>query len=281
MRVIVVGGSGQLGQALLRTAPEGVSVLGLSRGEFDLTAMDVEKLAGADVIINAAAYTDVDGAEANPELAHEVNAVAPGKLAEVATAQSSHLIHISTDYVFGGDAPRRPLLVDDLKRPNTVYGRTKLAGEQSVFAACPDAAVVRTAWLFTGDLLPHKDFVSTMLRLAREGNGPINVVNDQWGNPTCAIDLAGSLWRIAERRIPGVFHGVGSGYCTWFDLARETFAVCGADPERVNPCSTSEFPRPAPRPAWSVLDASTWLAADLPALPEWRSALRGAVSTKL
>lgn len=243
--------------------------------------MDVEKLRGADVIINAAAYTNVDLAESEPEQAHLLNADAPGQLAHIAADLGAHFIHISTDYVFGAGAPRRPLHVDDPKHPNTVYGQTKLAGEQAVLAAHPSAAVVRTAWLFSGDLQPNKDFVSTMLRLAREGEGPVNVVNDQWGNPTCTVDLATGLWAIAQRGISGVLHGVGAEYCTWFDLAQETFAACGADPKRVSPCTTADFPRPAPRPEWSVLDVSTWLAADLPPFPEWRTAVRRAVSTKL
>lgn len=281
MRVVVVGGSGQLGQALLQTAPKGVNVQGFSRGEFDLTAMEIDKLAGADIIINAAAYTNVDAAETDPEQAHLINAVAPGRLAEAAAGLGAHLIHISTDYVFGAGVPRRPLLADDPKHPNTVYGRTKLAGEQAVLSACPDASVVRTAWLFTGDLSPHKDFVSTMLRLAREGHGQVRVVDDQTGNPTCAVDLARGLWQLAQRPASGVLHGVGTGHCTWFELAKETFALCGADPDRVEPCTTADFPRPAPRPAWSVLDTSTWLAAGLTPLPGWPTALRSAISTKL
>lgn len=280
MRVVVVGGKGQLGHALTHSAPSGVSVIGLSRAEFDVVAPDVEKLAGADVVINAAAYTNVDAAETDAQRAWAVNATGAGEVATAAASVGAHLIHISTDYVFGEGAPRRPLLIDDPKNPNTVYGRSKLAGEDAVMVACPSATVVRTAWLFSGDAQPHKDFVSTMLRLAR-GDGPVRVVNDQWGSPTCALDLAAGLWQVAQDRVEGVLHGVGTGEATWFDLARETFAACGADPERVSPCTTADFPRPAPRPSWSVLDTSTWLAADLVPLPEWRTAVRRVVSTKL
>lgn len=280
MRVVVVGGEGQLGQALLKVAPKDIDVRGLSRAECDVTAPAVDKLADADVIINTAAFTNVDGAEAAPDAARAINAVGAGALAEVANKVGAHFIHISTDYVFGEGVEQRPLLVDDPKEPNTVYGKTKLEGELAVLSVCSSAAIVRTAWLFSGDLLPHKDFVSTMLRLAR-GSDPVRVVNDQWGSPTNAFDLAAGLWEVAQRRVGGVLHGVGAGQATWYDLAREVFEVCGADPERVSPCTTEEFPRPAPRPHWSVLDTSSWLAADLSPLPEWRTAVRRSVSTKL
>lgn len=280
MRVHIVGGHGQLGTALGLSAPAGVDIQRFSRSELDLTAIDVEKLAGADVIINAAAYTDVDGAERDPDAAYALNAAGPGELARIAKAQGSHLIHVSTDYVFGAGVERRPLLVDDPKHPNTVYGATKLAGENLVMDNCPDATVVRTAWLFSGDTQPHKDFVSTMLAMARQDR-EVRVVADQRGNPTFVGDLAVGLWAIVERGVRGILHGVGGGDATWYELAKETYRAAGANPALVSPCATADFPRPAPRPPWSVLDRSTWLAADLPPLPEWRSAVRRAVWDKV
>lgn len=287
MRAVVVGSRGQLGSAMTHLAPTGAHVLGLSRADYDLatlTESDLTSLttrfAGADVVINTSSYTAVDAAETDEEVAYAVNARAPELLAAAAREVGAHFVHISTDYVFGAGVPRRPLQIDDPKHPNTVYGASKLAGERAVLDAHPDAAIVRTAWLFTGDLQPHPDFVSTMLRLAREGVNP-KVVNDQWGNPTCARDLATGLWALAYRRLSGTFHGASDSPTTWFEVARETFEACGADPERVQPCTTAEFPRPAARPEWSVLDTSTWHDADLPAFPEWRTAVRAAVSTKL
>ncbi|MEJ6013578.1 dTDP-4-dehydrorhamnose reductase [Corynebacterium sp. H127] len=280
MRVAVVGGNGQLGQALVSTAPAGVEVTALSRPYFDVTEIDVDKLAGSDVIINTAAYTNVDAAESDEATAHAVNALAPGELARVADRLNARFIHVSTDYVFGAGCLQRPLHVNDPKNPDTVYGRTKLAGEQAVLAALPSATIVRTAWLFTGDLQPHKDFVSTMLALARAAQ-PANVVADQMGSPTCALDLAEGLWQIAEREVEGVLHGVGAGQASWFELAREVYALAGAKPTLVQPCTTAQFPRPARRPEWSVLSTESWRAAELTPLPEWRTALRNSVSITL
>lgn len=284
MRVAIVGSRGQLGTALLASAPENVEVRGLSRDELDVTVANATQLdsaiAGCDVVINASAYTNVDAAETDRETAFAVNAEGPGRLAEACQRKGAHFIHVSTDYVFGSSAPRRPLQIDDEKAPDTVYGQSKLAGEQAVLAAHAKPAIVRTAWLFTGDLQPHKDFVSTMLRLARQGTAA-RVVDDQRGNPTSAVDLAQGLWQVAARRVSGIYHGVGAGDATWFELARETYVACGADPALVTPCTTADFPRPAPRPAWSVLDTSSWLSADLPPFPEWRTSVRRAVSTKL
>lgn len=298
--VAVTGAGGQLGTALLRRAPEGVSVAALRRGDLDVTDEAAvaahPALAGADVVINAAGYTDVDGAESDEAAAMAANADAPAHLARRCAATGAHLIHVSTDYVFGpgaapdgGNVPEGmppssesgPWRPDDPARPDTVYGRTKLRGEELVRASGAAATIVRTAWVYSGPTQPEaRDFVSTMLALEEKGrpDGTIKVVADQHGNPTFVDDLADALWELALRPVPGTFHVTGGGATTWHGLAREVFALAGADPERVRPCGTADFPRPAPRPAWSVLDGGTWADAGFTPLPGWRDALRRALA---
>lgn len=292
--VAIVGAGGQVGTALLRRAPGGVAVTGLGRAELDVTdaaAVAEHPALAADVVINAAAYTDVDGAESDEARAHLVNATAVGHLARRCAATGAHLIHISTDYVFGpgaaggadavGEASEsEPLRPGDPARPATAYGRTKLAGELLVRDSGAAASIVRTAWVYSGPTQPGSpDFVSTMLALEERGrpDGAINVVADQHGNPTFADDLADALWELALRPVAGTFHVTGTGATTWHGLASEVFALAGADPARVRPCTSAEFPRPAPRPAWSVLDGTGWRDAGFTPLPGWREALRRAL----
>lgn len=289
VRVAVVGSAGQLGTALLRREPAGVEVTWLAREDLDVAdeaaVMAHPALRGVDVVVNAAAWTDVDGAE-TPEgeaAAHRVNAVAPGLLARRCAEEGAFFIHVSTDYVFGGGAGddgaggRRPLRTDDPVAPDTAYGRTKLAGERAVAASGARAAIVRTAWVFSGPTQPEaSDFVSTMLRLEERG-GDIDVVDDQHGNPTFVDDLADALWRLALRPVEGVFHVTGAGVATWHDVASEVFALVAGEPGRVRPCTSAEFPRPAKRPAWSVLDGFAWVDAGFAPLPDWRDGLRRAL----
>lgn len=289
VRVAVVGSAGQLGTALLRREPVGVEVTWLAREDLDVAdeaaVMAHPALRGVDVVVNAAAWTDVDGAE-TPEgeaAAHRVNAVAPGLLARRCAQERTFFIHVSTDYVFGGGVGddgaggRRPLRADDPVAPDTVYGRTKLAGERAVADSGARAAIVRTAWVFSGPTQPEaSDFVSTMLRLEERG-GDIDVVDDQHGNPTFVDDLADALWGLALRPAEGVFHVTGAGAATWHDVASEVFALVAGQPERVRPCTSAEFPRPAKRPAWSVLDGSAWVDAGFAPLPDWRDGLRRAL----
>ncbi len=309
-RVLVVGSAGQLGTAMLRRMPLGggrrIEVRGVARADLDVAdeaaVMAHPALAGVDVVVNAAAWTDVDGAE-TPEgeaAAHAVNAVAPGLLARRCAREGAHLVHVSTDYVFGegesGDRrPLRPLRPTDPTAPDTAYGRTKLAGERAVLDAGAGATIVRTAWVYSGPTQPDApDFVSTMLRLEERGrpDGTIDVVDDQHGNPTFVDDLADALWELVLRPVPGVFHVTGAGRATWHELASEVFAVVakqrGGDATevaaateaaraRVRPCTSEQFPRPAKRPEWSVLDGSAWAAAGFAPLPEWRDGLRRAL----
>lgn len=276
MQVVITGSGGQLAAAMRATLPEGVQVTWLDRAALDVAdAAAVEKhpaLTGCDVLVNTAAYTAVDAAEDAADAARAVNDHAPGYLAQRCAREGAHLLHLSTDYVFGPDVPHRPLRPGDATVPDTVYGRTKLAGERRVLEH--GASVLRTAWVYSGNTFPeHRDFVSTMLRL-EQSHGQITVVDDQHGCPTYAVDLARAVWRAAVDRPGGVRHAVGRGSTTWFGLARAVFEEVGADPGRVRPVSTAEYPTRARRPEWSVL------ASDYE-LPEWRSAVQRAVAAKL
>ncbi|MBV7292542.1 dTDP-4-dehydrorhamnose reductase [Corynebacterium sp. TAE3-ERU16] len=294
MDVVVTGSNGQVASALRLTAPGGIRVRWLDRRALDVTSAEAvgtsAVLHGADVVINTAAFTDVDGAE-DPGRRAEVEALnvrAPGLLAGRCAEIGARFIHLSTDYVFGssGSAEAGPLPVDAPTDPDSVYGITKRAGERAVGEVSDRcglrATVVRTAWVFSGALLPgHRDFVGTMLRLAAE-DGPVRVVDDQFGNPTYAVDLARGLWRLAaDGSAPtGILHAAGAGHTSWFGLARQVFAEAGADPERVEPCGSTEYPRPAPRPGWSVLDTGAW-SERYGELPEWRSGVSRAVGARL
>ncbi|ETT24846.1 dTDP-4-dehydrorhamnose reductase [Rhodococcus aetherivorans] len=276
--VLVTGARGQLGRHLLtRGAAAGLPIRGVGAEEADITDPDAVAalVEPGAVVLNCAGYTAVDAAETHVEDATAVNEWGPAHLAAACAAAGAHLIHVSTDYVFAGDGDR-PYRVGDPTGPRTVYGRTKLAGERAVLDRLPTAHVVRTAWLYTGE---GNDFVATMLRLERERD-TVRVVDDQVGCPTYAADLADGLLELATRAgaVPGgVLHATNSGQASWFDLARAVFAEAGADPGRVQPCGSDEFVRPAPRPAYSVLDGSAWAAAGLTPLRPWRPALHAAI----
>jgi len=282
LRALVTGAGGQLGTDLLGVLGPGAR--GLTRADLDVTdgaavravlgdwALATRDLPGRRVVFNAAAWTNVDGAETDEEGAYAANAAAPAHLAVAAEAIGAVLVHVSTDYVFAGDATE-PYDVTDAPAPRSAYGRTKLAGESAVLATSPSSYVVRTAWVYgaTGG-----NFVKTMARLERERD-TVSVVDDQRGSPTWSRDLAAGLVELARVAPPGgVYHLTNGGDCTWYDLARAVFEELGADPARVLPCTTADFPRPAPRPAYSVLSDRAWRAAGLTPLRPWRDALRAA-----
>lgn len=274
--ILVTGAGGQLGGNLLRRDVPGVSMRGLTSSDLDITDADavLDAVRPGDVVLNCAAYTAVDAAETDEDAAAAVNATGPRILAEACARVGARLVHVSTDYVFPGDAST-PYEVDDATGPRTAYGRTKLAGERAVLAADPTAVVVRTAWVYTGT---GSDFVATMLRLQRERD-TVSVVDDQVGSPTFAGDLAAGLLELAMRpQVRGVLHATNAGRATWFELARAVFAGVGADPERVRPCTTADFPRPAPRPAYSVLSSAAWERAGLTPLRPWADALADALA---
>jgi dTDP-4-dehydrorhamnose reductase len=276
---LVTGATGQLGTELQRVLA-GQDVTALGRTQLDLTDEgqvrgvvsswrdDALARGARPVLLNAAAYTAVDAAETDEDTAHRVNGQAPGWLAEE-MAGAGRLVHVSTDYVFAGDATV-PYTVEDAPAPRTAYGRTKLAGERAVAAVGDDALVVRTAWVYAAH---GTNFVRTMLRLEGERD-EVSVVDDQTGSPTSAADLAAGLVEAAQAPVRGVLHGTNTGSTTWFGFARLVFELAGADPERVRPTTTDAFPRPAPRPAWSVLDPASWVAAGLTPLPVWQESVR-------
>jgi dTDP-4-dehydrorhamnose reductase len=281
MRWLITGAHGQLGSDLRRLLdglPD-TQVSALGSAELDITDRTAieARLAGfgPDVIVNAAAYTAVDAAESDYPRAYAVNAVGPALLAAAAARTGVRLMHISTDYVFDGTAVA-PYPVDAPTNPRSVYGRTKLAGEQAVRELAPDTGfVVRTSWLY-GAAGPN--FVKTMARLAAT-EPTVSVVDDQIGSPTWSADLAGRLIDLVGSGLPAaIYHCRGAGCTSWCGFARAVFTELDADPNRVLPISTEEFPRPAPRPAYSVLSDAEWLAAGLPAMLDWRAALAAALA---
>lgn len=282
---LVTGARGQLGQDLQLALAErnGDRVTALGRDELDLTdeagtrARVREWLAGVGddraVLVNAAAYTAVDAAEDDEATAQLVNGRAPGWLADE-MAGTGRLIHVSTDYVFDG-AATTPYPVDAPVAPRSAYGRTKAAGERAVAAAGGDATTVRTAWVYGRH---GSNFVRTMIRLEKERD-TVSVVDDQVGSPTWSADLAAGLVTLGAREVAGppVLHFTNAGQVSWRGLARAVFEEVGADPDRVLPTTTEAFPRPAPRPAYSVLDLTAWTDAGLTAPRPWRDALHVAM----
>jgi dTDP-4-dehydrorhamnose reductase len=278
-RWLVVGARGMLGrdlEALL--AAEGVEHTALGRAELDLadTAAVKAAVAGHDVVVNTAAWTDVDGAETQQRAADAINGTAVRGLALACADAGARLLHPSTDYVFPGDATE-PIAEDAPTAPLNAYGRSKLIGERAVLELLPEHGyVVRTAWLYGRH---GKNFVATMLRLAGEREF-LDVVDDQQGQPTSTSALAARLLALGDaalagRAPAGIYHGTCSGQTTWCGLARAAFELSGLDPARVRPISSDRFPRPAPRPSYSVLGHARWAAAGLEPMPHWRDALAG------
>jgi dTDP-4-dehydrorhamnose reductase len=281
VRVLVTGADGQLGRELV-TAFGDHTVTGLSRGELDVGSEAAVAAAVAEldpaVVVNAAAWTDVDGCETDPDRAHTVNALGAWWLARACARTGATLVHVSTDYVFGGPpgppAPldgtgaRRAWTEFDALAPVNAYGRSKAAGEELVRRTLPRHHVVRTAWLYGA---AGHNFVRTMLRLGHEGR-PIRVVDDQVGNPTAAPDLAAAIRELAVSGRFGTWHRTNRGSCTWFDLAQALFALADLDVD-LAPQPSSALDRPAPRPSWSVLDDRHATLAGLTPLPPWRDAL--------
>jgi dTDP-4-dehydrorhamnose reductase len=266
MRLLITGAAGMLGRDVAAAAERsGHEVLALARAQLDVAdrAAVQKAIAGArpDAVINCAAWTDVDGAEEREAAATRVNGEAAGHLAEAAP----YLVHVSSDYVFDGRGTE-PYREDDPVGPISAYGRSKLAGEHAVQQASADHAIVRSSWLFGAG---GRNFVDTMLRLGAERD-ELRVVDDQIGCPTFTGHLAEALVQIAESRTKGILHVAGGGACSWFELARAALDEQNVT-ARIEPCTTAEFPRPAPRPAYSVLGSTR---PDAPTLPPWRDGLR-------
>jgi dTDP-4-dehydrorhamnose reductase len=288
MRILVTGAAGMLGHDVARAAERsGDELVLVDLPELDITdAAAVEAMlarlgnepGGLDGIVNCAAWTDVDGAESKQELAHAVNADGAGVLAREAAQAGVPLLHVSTDYVFDGVAPLaeggrpRPYVESDPTGPRSVYGSTKLEGEQQVLAASKRHTVVRTAWLYGVD---GPNFVETMLRLAGERDA-VQVVTDQVGSPTWSGHLAPALLGLLQREVSGLVHMTGAGEVSWNGFAQEIFrqadVACA-----VEPASTAQAPRPAPRPAWSALESER---EDVVPMPDWRDGLAGYLAAR-
>lgn len=274
-RWLVTGAKGMLGQevmACLRARRE--TVMGLGRAELDVTDEAAVRTVITDyrpaVVVNCAAWTDVDAAEDDEHAALGVNGHGPEHVAVACAQTGARLLHVSTDYVFAGDATR-PYAEDDKPAPSTSYGRTRLAGERAVLGLLPDAGlVVRTAWLYGAS---GPNFVHTMIRLA--GTQPLaEAVDDRRGQPTWAADVARQLVQLGASQAPaGIYHATSSGETTWFGLAREIFLLLGADADRVRRTTSAAFPRPVPRPAYSVLGHARHAIAGLEPIGDWRLAL--------
>jgi dTDP-4-dehydrorhamnose reductase len=250
---VIAGAGGQLGSHLADQATrEGRELVALTSAQWDITDPSAAEriVQTGDLVVNCAAYTNVDGAESDEATAYAVNATGPEHLARACARAGARLIHVSTDFVFcndPGDEAPRPYEPSDEPVALGVYAQSKLAGERAVVAALPEAVVVRTAWVYTGG--DGKDFVAVMKRLAA-GDGPIDVVDDQTGSPTYVGDLAAALLEVADSGLQGrVLHAANQGAVSRFGQAQAVFEECGADPRRVRPVSTAQFPRPAPRPS--------------------------------
>jgi len=281
-RWIIAGSRGQLGHALLRQ-------LAADPGSEICAAVDLPELDVADpaavarlfeaqpappsVLVNAAALTQVDRCEREPEAAYRANALAPGVLAEACAAAGTTLVHVSTDYVFPGDADR-PYTEEDKPGPRSVYGRTKLAGEERARAASDDLLLARTSWVFG----QGRNFIAAILAQAEarrrgEASGPLRVVADQRGCPTYAEDLAEAIRGLLEARARGLYHLAGGGVASWWDLARATLDASGFEEMAVERIRTDQLDLDAPRPTWSVLDCSKAEALGV-RLRDWRDALQ-------
>ena len=268
MRILITGANGQLGCDLQRTLASHELIL-MDFPTFNLTkASCEEQVASAqpDVVIHAAAYTDVDGAEHQPDLAMEVNGRGTEWVARGAARAKARLIYISTDYVFDG-AKRTPYLENDPPNPLSTYGRSKLEGERRALVYCPNALVVRTSWLYGTH---GKNFVNTVMRLAME-QPELRVVADQRGCPTNAADLAQSLAKMLTLDIRGIVHATGTGDCTWYELASVIVSAMGRQTP-IHPITTAEAGRRAARPSYSVL-ANCVLKQSGMTLPHWRDSL--------
>jgi len=270
VRVLITGAGGQLGHDLLR-AFTGHEVVGTTHGQLDVADRDavlatITELR-PDAVVHAGAWTDVDGCETDPDRAFRVNALGTRHVVEGARLAGARVCYLSTDYVFDGTGDR-PWVEWDAPAPLSVYGRSKLGGERELD---PGATVVRTSWVCGAH---GRNFVKTILRAAAERD-ELTVVDDQRGCPTFTSDLAGAIARLVVARLPGTFHVTNQGATTWFDFARAIVAAAGFDAAKVRPIATADLhpPRPAPRPANSVLDNAALRLSGIPLLPDWHEPL--------
>lgn len=272
MKILITGATGLLGRELVKKFSRH-SLLLPSSNELNVTnAAQVYRFCREnkpDVIIHSAAYTNVDNCEINPELAFAVNAEGCRNIARAAYESGARLVGISTDYVFDGTLDRPYDEYDVPQNPLTIYGQSKLSGEQSIQALCDNWMIMRVSWLYgTGG----KSFVSTMFELAKKGLPELKIVNDQLGNPTSASSVASAMDRLLETNYTGIVHVTSEGEASWYDFAKEIFRLSGVR-QKIIPCTTEEFPRPARRPKNSRLDNRILRELNLAPMPHWKEAL--------
>jgi dTDP-4-dehydrorhamnose reductase len=274
MKWLITGGTGQLAIALSRLLNEkSINLTLLSRDQLDISVSDsIYKIItySPEVIVNCAAWTNVDGAEDDKESAFKVNELGIRNVATAAKELGARLVHISTDYVFSGDS-NVPWRTDSPRKPRTAYGKSKLAGELAVMHTYPDSSyIIRTAWLYSPW---RKNFAKTMLKLALSKK-KVRVVSDQIGQPTSAIDLAKQIILLIKEELPyGFYHGTNSGETSWFDFAREIYTLANMSDAQVLPISTLDYSTQAQRPMYSVLDQSEWLKTTVLPMRHWHEAL--------
>ena len=272
MKIVITGAKGQLGLELTKQLEieNKYEIIATDRDELniiDINSVNEFLLNNKpDVVINCAAHTAVDLCETDIENAYKINAVGPRNLAIVCEKIGAKLVQVSTDYVFDGNGTR-PYREDDTTCPNSIYGTSKLMGENFVREFCSRYFVVRTAWLY-GE---GNNFVRTMLKLS-ETNSELNVVNDQFGSPTSTVDLAKAIIDLMNTEHYGVYHGTCEGQCSWYDFAKKIFEIKNID-IKVNPVTSEEFKRPAPRPAYSVLDNFMLKLVGLNSFRMWEKSL--------
>jgi len=276
MKWAITGGSGQLSRSLLDLLDkEGVPYTVWSHKDLDVaddSSISVIKEISPDLLINCAAWTNVDAAEEFPEKATRVNQVGPRNMARAAKELKIPLVHISTDYVFSGQS-RQPWSTDSKTEPISTYGLSKLLGEKEISKNLDaNFYILRTAWLYG----PYgRNFSKTILKKALTSKDSINVVNDQIGQPTTTKSLAQQIFKVAKSHVPsGIYHATNTGQASWWDFARVIFELAGEDVERVRPSTSEDFPSKVKRPKYSVLDQSAWSKVGMETMPEWREALK-------
>lgn len=289
MKIVVTGAKGQLANEIINILKSGQSEIGRTSYEYDnneCVAVDIDELditdsnavdnfvlsEVPDIVINCAAATNVDGCETNFELALKVNAIGPRNLARACNKSGAKLVHISTDYVFGGTGTT-PYSEWDLPNPQSIYGKSKLLGENYVREQISEYFIVRTSWLYGYN---GNNFVKTMIKLGHEKD-EIKVVNDQRGNPTNANDLAHHILKIALSDEYGIYHCTGTGECSWFEFSKEIMRLASLSC-KILPCTTDEFPRPAKRPAFSSLNNLMLKTTFGDEMREWKIALKEYIS---
>lgn len=280
MKWLITGANGQLGRCLQKILDaKGIDFVALSRADLDVTNIgQVEKLVNStkpDVVINAAAYTNVEQAEIDSDEAFKVNQLGAANLAIASRSVNAKLVHFSTDYVFAGNG-NSPWKVNDLTEPLSIYGKSKLAGEVEILKEHPEKSlIIRTAWLYS----PYgKNFYKTILTKAINGDESVRVVNDQQGQPTSAFDLAElTVIAVTKNVASGLFHGTNAGSCSWFEFAKHIFEIAGADPARVTSVLSSEFASKVQRPNYSVLDNQKWSEFGIEPLGPWQDSVQKAL----